>query len=47
MQWALPVAFTLLMVVGGVLGMACVPLPFVDYGIAASAVVLGLAILGA
>lgn len=45
--WALPVAFPLLMVLGGVLGIAGVPLPFVEAGIATSVVVLGLAILAA
>lgn len=45
--WALPVAFPLLMVVGGVLGIAAVPLPYVEPGIAVSVVVLGLAILTA
>ena len=45
--WALPVAFPLLMVMGGILGIAGVPLPFVEAGIAASVVVLGLAILAA
>jgi len=45
--WALPVTFPLLMVGGGVLGIAGVPLPFVEHGIAASVVVLGLAILAA
>jgi urease accessory protein len=43
--WALPIAFPLLMVVGGVLGIAGIPLPFVDTGVAVSVVVLGLAIL--
>jgi urease accessory protein len=42
--WALPVAFPMLMVVGGVLGIAGVPLPFIESGIATSVVVLGLAI---
>jgi urease accessory protein len=42
--WALPVAFPLLMVVGGILGINGVPLPFIESGIAASVVVLGLAI---
>lgn len=42
--WALPVAFPLLMVVGGVLGITGVPLPYVESGIAVSVVVLGLAI---
>ncbi len=42
--WALPVAFPMLMVVGGMLGITGVPLPFIESGIAASVVVLGLAI---
>ena len=42
--WALPVVFPMLMVVGGVLGIAGVPLPFIESGIATSVVVLGLAI---
>lgn len=42
--WALPVAFPLMMVVGGVLGIAGVPLPFVETGVGVSVVVLGLAI---
>ena len=45
--WALPVAFPLLMVVGGILGISGVPLPYVETGIAASVVVLGLAIAAA
>lgn len=45
--WALPVAFPLVMVVGGVLGIAGVPLPHVEVGIAASVIVLGLAIAAA
>ncbi len=43
--WALPVAFPLLMVVGGVLGIAAVALPHVEVGIAMSVLLLGLAIL--
>ena len=39
--WALPVVFPMLMVVGGVLGIANVPLPYVETGIAVSVVVLG------
>jgi urease accessory protein len=42
--FALPVAFPLLMVAGGVLGITKVPLPYVETGIAISVVVLGLAI---
>ena len=42
--WALPVAFPMLMVVGGILGITGVPLPYIESGIAVSVVVLGLAI---
>ena len=42
--YALPVAFPLIMVVGGLLGLTDWPLPAVETGIAASAVVLGLLI---
>jgi urease accessory protein len=42
--WALPVAFPMLMVVGGVLGIAGIPVPLVEPGIAASVTILGLAI---
>lgn len=45
--WALPIAFPLLMVIGGVLGIAQVPLPYVETGIAVSVLVLGLAIAAA
>ena len=45
--WALPVGFPMLMVVGGVLGIADVQLPYVETGIAVSVVVLGLAIAAA
>lgn len=40
--WLLPVVFPLVMAFGGVLGMAHVPLPSVDVGIAVSGMVLGL-----
>ncbi|KAA1189118.1 HupE/UreJ family protein [Pseudohalioglobus sediminis] len=43
--WLLPVVFPLVMALGGVLGVAGVPLPAVETGIAASAVVLGAMIL--
>ena len=43
----LPIVFPMLMVVGGVLGIANVPLPYVEPGIAMSVVVLGLAIAAA
>ncbi len=42
--WTLPVAFPLVMAVGGALGVAGVPLPAVETGIAASAVVIGAAV---
>jgi urease accessory protein len=45
--WALPVAFPMLMVVGGVLGIAQIPLPYVEIGIAVSVIVLGLSIASA
>lgn len=44
---ALPIVFPMLMVVGGVLGISDVPLPYVEPGIAMSVVVLGLAIAAA
>ena len=43
--WVLPVAFPLVMAVGGVLGLLGVPLPGVEVGIAISAVVLGAMVL--
>ena len=42
--WVLPVAFPMLMVVGGILGIVGVPLPFIESGIATSVIVLGAAI---
>lgn len=42
--WVLPVAFPLVMATGGVLGFLGVPLPGVEYGIAASAIMLGAAV---
>jgi urease accessory protein len=43
--WVLPVAFPLVMALGGMLGFIGVPLPGVEYGIAASAILLGAAVL--
>jgi urease accessory protein len=43
--WILPITFPLIMAVGGFLGLVGVPLPGVEIGIAASAVVLGAAVL--
>ncbi|MBM3777489.1 MAG: HupE/UreJ family protein [Acidimicrobiia bacterium] len=45
--WLLPVTFPLVMALGGVVGIRQVPFPFVEVGIAASAVVLGAMVLGA
>ncbi len=42
--WQLPVAFPLVMLIGGVLGISGASLPFVEAGIALSVVVLGAAI---
>ena len=42
--WVLPVAFPLVMAMGGMLAFLGVPVPGVEYGIAASAVVLGAAV---
>src|SRR5262249_30702055 len=41
--WMLPVAFPLVMTVGGIAGMAGLVLPYVEIGIALSILVLGLA----
>jgi len=40
--WVLPIVFPMVMAIGGALGVAGVPLPAVETGIATSAVVLGL-----
>jgi urease accessory protein len=42
--WALPVAFPFMMLVGGVLAIFGVPVPFVELGVAISVLVLGTAI---
>ena len=42
--WAVPLTFMALMAVGGALGIAGMPLPFVEIGIALSIVVLGLVV---
>lgn len=42
--WLLPVAFPLVMAVGGFLGLVGIPLPGVEIGIAASALLLGAAV---
>ena len=43
--WLLPVTFPIVMALGGVLGLLGVPLPGVEIGIAASAVLLGAAVM--
>ncbi|SER01981.1 urease accessory protein [Faunimonas pinastri] len=45
--WAWPAAFVGVMLVGGALGMAGIPMPLVEPGIAASIVVLGLLVASA
>lgn len=45
--WLLPVTFPIVMAFGGMLGLLGVSLPAVEFGIALSAIVLGLAILAA
>jgi len=43
--WVLPVAFPMVMAFGGMLGLMGVPLPGIEYGIAASAILLGIAVM--
>jgi urease accessory protein len=43
--WILPVTFPIVMALGGVLGLLGVPLPGVEIGIAASAILLGAAVM--
>ena len=43
--WVLPVAFPMVMAFGGMLGLMGVPLPGIEYGIAASAILLGVAVM--
>jgi urease accessory protein len=43
--WVLPVAFPLIMAMGGMLGLMGVPLPGIEYGIAASAILLGAVVM--
>ena len=42
--WLVPLSFVGIMVIGGALGMAGIPLPFAELGVALSVVVFGLAI---
>lgn len=43
--WTVPATFVSVMAVGGVLGLAGIPLPFVEIGIALSVVALGIALV--
>jgi urease accessory protein len=43
--WILPVAFPLVMAFGGMLGLLGVPMPGTEFGIAASAIMLGAAVM--
>ena len=42
--WILPIAFPVVMSMGGMLGFVGVPVPGIEYGIAASAIILGTAV---
>jgi urease accessory protein len=42
--WLLPVAFPVVMAMGGMLGFLGIPVPGIEYGIAASAIILGAAV---
>ena len=44
--WVLPVVFPMVMALGGMLGLLGIPIPGVEIGIALSAVVLGVMVLG-
>ena len=44
--WVLPVVFPMVMALGGMLGLLGIPIPGVEIGIALSAVVLGVVVLG-
>jgi urease accessory protein len=43
--WLLPVTFPLVMALGGALGVAGVPVPGIEFGIAASALIVGVAVM--
>jgi urease accessory protein len=40
--WLLPITFPMVMALGALMGIAGIPMPFVEFGIAASALVLGV-----
>jgi urease accessory protein len=43
--WVLPIAFPMVMALGGMLGFLGVPLPGIEYGIAASGILLGAMVM--
>jgi urease accessory protein len=43
--WVLPLAFPMVMALGGMMGLLGIPLPGIEYGIAASMILLGAAVL--
>jgi urease accessory protein len=43
--WLLPVTFPMVMALGGMLGLMGIPLPGIEIGIAASAIILGIAVM--
>jgi urease accessory protein len=43
--WVLPVAFPIVMALGGMMGLLGIPLPGIEYGIAASMIMLGAVVL--
>jgi urease accessory protein len=45
--WLLPVTFPMMMALGGMVGLLGVPLPGIEIGIAASAILLGLVVMSA
>lgn len=42
--WTVPAVFVLFMLFGGIVGLLALPIPFVEFGIAASVLLLGLAL---
>lgn len=43
--WVLPVAFPMVMALGGMMGLLGIPVPGIEYGIAASMILLGAAVM--
>nr|WP_283104186.1 HupE/UreJ family protein [Shewanella gelidimarina] len=42
--WTVPTVFVLFMLIGGIIGLLAIPIPFVEIGIATSVLLLGLAL---